>query len=139
MDKPHPVSSRILKLPNLLGTMLRSLSCMLLLLLALFCSSGESRPYEAQQSTPGADTMDNQRVLLPEAVKAGILNSLGLEGEPRPVKKASEEEMKEIFQLYRAKLNEMRRNSSQTLRETWQSTTSAVLFPATGEIPFRYL
>lgn len=136
---PHPLSSSTLK-PKLPGrlTMLRSLtlqrlaSCTLLLLASLSCS-GESRPHAAHKSTPGVDGVDSQRVLLLEAVKTGILSSLGMDREPRPTQRASEEELRRMYQLYREKLTEMRGNSSQTMKETRQSTLSTVLFPATGE------
>ncbi|XP_029309842.1 growth/differentiation factor 15 [Cottoperca gobio] len=137
MDKPYLLSCSTLK-PDLPGrlTMLRSrslhrlVSCALLLLVSL-SSSGESRPH--QISTPDVDRADSQRVLLLEAVKTGILGSLGMDREPRPTQKASEEELSKMYQLYREKVREMRGNSSQPMRETLQSTTSTVLFPATVE------
>lgn len=137
MDKPHPRSCSTLK-ANLPGrlTMLRSftlhrLVCCTLLLLVSYSSSGESRPHEAHE---GAPDVDGQRVQLLEAVKMGILSSLGMDGQPRPTQKASEEELRNMYQLYREKLREMRSNSSQMLRETWQYTMSTVLFPVTGEM-----
>ncbi|XP_059201196.1 inhibin beta C chain [Centropristis striata] len=137
MDKPHPLSNSTLK-PDLPGrlTMLRSrtlhrlIPCTLLLLVSL-SSSGESRPHEARQGTPDVDRTDSQRVLLLEAVKTGILSSLGMDEAPRPTKRASEEELRGMYQLYREKLREMRRNSSQPMTETWQSTMSTVLIPVT--------
>lgn len=112
-------------------TMLRSvhslISCMVLLLVSL-SSLGESQPHN---NTPGAERVDNQKVQLLEAVKTGILSSLGMDREPRPDHKVSHQELRKMYQLYREKLVEIRRNSSQPMRETWQST---VLFPATGEI-----
>ncbi|XP_076601835.1 transforming growth factor beta-1 proprotein [Chaetodon auriga] len=105
-------------------------SCTLLLLVSL-SSSGESRPHVAHEGAPDVWRTDSQRVLLLEAVKTGILSSLGIDKEPKPTKKASEEELRKMYQLYREKLREMRGNSSQTLRETRQSTMSTVLFPAT--------
>ncbi|XP_045907975.1 growth/differentiation factor 8 [Micropterus dolomieu] len=110
--------------------MLRSLSCTLLLLIS-FSSSGESRPQVAHEGTP--DRTDSQRVLLLEAVKTGILSSLGMDRRPRPTQKASEEELRKMYQLYREKQREIRGNSSQTVTETWQSIMSTVLFPATVE------
>lgn len=141
MDKPHPLSCSTLK-PNLPArlTMLRSLtlhqpvSFTLLLLLISFSSSGESRPHVAHKGALDVDRMDSQRVLLLEAVKTGILSSLGIDREPRPTQKASEEELRKMYKLYREKLREMRGNHSQTMTETWQSSKSTVLFPATGEI-----
>ncbi|XP_040910316.1 inhibin beta C chain [Toxotes jaculatrix] len=137
MDKPHPLSCSTLK-PNLPGrlTMLRSrtlhrlILCKLLLLVSL-SSSGESRPHVAPEGTPDADRADSQRGLVLEAVKKGILSSLGMEREPRPTKKATEQELRKMYQLYRETLREMRGNSSQPMRETWQSTFSTVLFPST--------
>ncbi|KAA8587685.1 growth/differentiation factor 8 [Etheostoma spectabile] len=139
MDKPHPLSCSTLK-PDLPGrlTMLRPrtleqlISCMLLLL-ASFSSSGESRPHVAHQGTPDVGKTDSQRVLLLEAVKTGILDSLGMDREPRLTQKASQEELAKMYQLYREKQRELRGNSSQPMRETWQSTMSTVLFPATVE------
>ncbi|KAM6919763.1 inhibin beta E chain [Lycodopsis pacificus] len=113
-------------------TLHQLLSCMLLLLVSL-SSSGESRPHEAHKGTPDADRTHSQRVLLLEAVKTGILGSLGMDREPRPTRKASEEELRRMYQLYREKVREMRGNSSQPMKETWQSTVSTVLFPATVE------
>jgi len=88
----------------------------------------------AHEGTPDADRTHSERVLLLEAVKTGILGSLGMDREPRPTRKASEEEQRRMYQLYREKVREMRGNSSQLMRKTWQSTMSTVLFPATGEI-----
>ncbi|XP_056276457.1 growth/differentiation factor 15 [Pseudoliparis swirei] len=104
-------------------------SCMLLLV--SLSSSGESRPHVAHEGTPDADRTHSERVLLLEAVKTGILGSLGMDREPRPTRKASEEEQRRMYQLYREKVREMRGNSSQLMRKTWQSTMSTVLFPAT--------
>lgn len=137
MDKPRPLLSCSTLKPDLPGrlTMLRShavhqlISCTLLLLVSL-SSLGESRPHVAHNNTPDADRMDSQKVLLLEAVKIEILSSLDVDREPRPAQKVSEQELRKMYQLYRDKLVEMRRNSSQK-RETWQST---VLFSATGEI-----
>lgn len=138
MDKPHPLMSCSTLKPDVPGrlTMLRSqavhrlISCTLLLLV-YFSSSGESRPHVAHDNTPDADRLGSQKVLLLEAVKTGILSSLGMDREPRPTRKVSEQELRKMYQLYREKLREMRGNSSQPIRETWQS---AVLHPATGEI-----
>lgn len=112
---------------------LHRLICPLLLLISL-SSSGESRPHVVHEGTSDADRRDSQRVLLLEAVKAGILRSLGMDREPGPTQKAMEQELRKMYQLYGEKLREMRGNSSQVMRETWQSTISTVLFPATGEI-----
>ncbi|XP_071348644.1 protein DVR-1 [Trachinotus anak] len=140
MDKPHSLSCSTLKLdlPGQL-TMFRShtlhrlISCTLLLLVSL-SSSGEGRShFVAHEGTPYADRMDSQKVLLLDAVKTGILSSLGLDREPRPSKKATVQELRRMQQLYREKLREMRGNSSQPTRQTRQSTTPAVLFPATVE------
>lgn len=140
MDKPHPLSCSTLT-PDLPGrlTMLRSrtlhrlISCTLLLLTSL-SSSGESRPDVAHGGTPGVDKMDSRRVLVLEAVKTGILSSLGMDREPIPTQKASEEELRKMYQLYREQLREMRGNSSRTMGETRRSPMSTVLFPATGEL-----
>lgn len=102
----------------------------MLWVLVSLSSLGECRPHIAHRNTLDADRMDNQKVQLLEAVKTGILSSLGMDREPGPAQKVSEQELRNMYQLYRDKLFEMRRNSSQPLRETWQS---AVLFPATGE------
>lgn len=73
------------------------------------------------------DEGDNQRVLVLEGVKAGILSLLGMKREPRLTHKASEEELRRMYTLYREKMREMRGNTSDTMRETM----STVLFPAT--------
>ncbi|XP_042354378.1 growth/differentiation factor 15 [Plectropomus leopardus] len=133
MDKPHPLSCSTL-IPNLPGRliMLRSHTVQRLIfctLLLLVFSSGETRPHVAQEPD-----VDGQREMLLEAVKTGILGSLGLEREPRPTQKATKEELREMYQLYREKVTETRGNSSHPMRETRQSTMSTVLLPATGEI-----
>ncbi|XP_072220619.1 uncharacterized protein gdf15 [Leuresthes tenuis] len=107
-------------------TLLRLITCTLLLLIS---TSGESQPHMAHKGTPDMDRMDEQRVLLFDAVKKGILSSLGMDGEPRPAQKASHRERMKMHQLYKEKLSEMRRNSSQPVRENWESTMSTVLFP----------
>ncbi|XP_053294854.1 protein DVR-1 [Pleuronectes platessa] len=145
MDKPHQLSCSTLT-PNLPArlTMLRPcalhrISCTLLLLLLSLSSPGESRPHVAHRGAPDMDRTDSQRALL-EAVKTGILSSLGMDREPRTTQRASGPEMREMFQLYREKLREMRGNSSRPMSETWQSTISTVLFPATVEpvkVPWR--
>nr|XP_019961971.1 PREDICTED: inhibin beta C chain-like [Paralichthys olivaceus] len=118
---------------------LYGLSYTLLLLLSL-SSPGESRPHMAHRGAPDMDRTDSQRALLLEAVKTGILSSLGMDREPRATQKASGPELREMFHLYREKLREMRGNSSQPMSETWQSTISTVLFPSTVEpvkLPWR--
>lgn len=131
MDKPGPLSYSTNK-PNLPGrltvmtshTLLRLISCMLLLLVS---TSGKRRRHVAQE--PDVARADSQRVLLLEAVKMGILSSLGMDKEPRPAQKASEEELREMYQLYREKMREMSGNSTQAMKETQESTMSTVLFP----------
>ncbi|XP_054452542.1 growth/differentiation factor 15 [Anoplopoma fimbria] len=113
-------------------TLHQPISCVLLLLVSI-SSSAESRPHVAHEATPDVDRTHSQRVLLLEAVKTGILGSLGIDREPSPTRKASEEELRRMYQLYREKVSEMRGNSSQLMKETWQSTMSTVLFPATVE------
>nr|XP_040027493.1 inhibin beta E chain [Gasterosteus aculeatus aculeatus] len=108
-------------------------SCSLLLLLVSLSGSGESRPQAARGGSPDEGRTHSQRALLLEAVKTGILGSLGMDREPRPTRKASEEELRGMYQLYREKVREMRGNSSQLMKESQQSTVSTVLFPATVE------
>lgn len=108
-------------------------SCSLLLLLVSLSGSGESRPQAARGGSPDEGRTHSQRALLLEAVKTGILGSLGMDREPRPTRKASEEELRGMYQLYREKVREMRGNSSQLMKESQQSTVSTVLFPATGK------
>ncbi|GLD72059.1 growth/differentiation factor 15 [Lates japonicus] len=143
MDKPHPLSYSTLRanLPDRV-TMLRShtprrlISCKLLLLLLLLLvslsSPGESRHHEAHEGAPDVGRTAGRKVQLLEALKAGILSSLGMDGEPRLARKATERELRRMYQLYREKLREMRGNSSHPVRETWQPSVSTVLFPATG-------
>lgn len=139
MTKPHPVSSSTLRAdrPGRL-IMLRSLEprvdsrlLLLLLLLLLLVSSGESKAHMAHEGAPG---VDSERIQLLEAVKKGILSSLGMDAEPRLTQRASEEEMRDMYRLYSDTLREMRGNSSQGVRGTRQNTTSTVLSPVTGEI-----
>ncbi|XP_068427692.1 growth/differentiation factor 15 [Clinocottus analis] len=112
-------------------TLLQLISCVLPLLASL-SSSGESRPHVAHGGAPDVDTANSQTELLLEAVKTGILGSLGLDREPtRPTRKASEEERRRMYQLYGEKVREMRGNSSQLMKETRPSIMSTVLFPAT--------
>ncbi|KAL6104354.1 gdf15 [Pungitius sinensis] len=113
-------------------TLLQLVSCSLLLLASL-SGSGESRPQVAHEGTPDEGRTHGLRALLLEAVKTGILGSLGMDREPRPTRKASDEELKRMYQLYGEKVREVRGNSSQPMKETRQSTMSTVLFPATVE------
>uniref|UniRef100_UPI0037E81794 inhibin beta C chain n=1 Tax=Semicossyphus pulcher TaxID=241346 RepID=UPI0037E81794 len=117
-------------------TLLRVSSCTLLLLLILvfLSSSGASRPHTSHEDAPEVGRADSQRVLVLEAVKTGILSSLGMEREPRLIQKASEEELRKMYRLYRETLIEMRGNSSNTIQETRESNMSTVLFPATVEL-----
>ncbi|XP_058496042.1 inhibin beta C chain [Solea solea] len=116
------------------------ISCVLLLVVCL-SSSGESWPHVAHRSTPPAgDRADNQKAQLLEAVKMGILSSLGTDREPKIKQKATDQELRKMYQLYREKLREKRRNSSLLMSETRQSTVSTLLFPATVEaakVPWR--
>ncbi|KAM9845085.1 bone morphogenetic protein 2-A [Aulostomus maculatus] len=101
------------------------------LLLVSVSSLGESRPHEAHDGTPD---LDDQRVLLVEAVKMGILNSLGMDRQPQPTRRASEQELRKMYQLYREKQIETSGNSSQLMQEIWQPSMSTVLFPAAEEL-----
>ncbi|XP_034051986.1 protein DVR-1 [Gymnodraco acuticeps] len=139
MDKPHLLSCTTFK-PDLPGTLTMLRSCTLhrlfsctLLLLVFLSSSGESHPQTAQEGSPDVRRVDSKRVLLLEAVKSGILCSLGMEREPRPTQKASEEELRKMYQIYREQIREMRGNSSLPMIGNQQSTMSTVLFPATVE------
>lgn len=80
----------------------------------------------------GATDVGSQRMKLLEAVKMMILNSLGMDEEPRLAQKASEEELRSMYQLYREKLQEIKGNSSHKMREPGHYT--AVLYPVTGEL-----
>lgn len=82
-----------------------------LLLVLLVCPAG------------GQPVVDAQRKALQEAVKAGILSSLGLEQEPRPPQKASAEELQRVYQSYWDRLREMGGNSSQALAEAEQRSS----------------
>ncbi|XP_074544720.1 growth/differentiation factor 15 [Halichoeres trimaculatus] len=96
-------------------------------LIVSLISSGESWHQAAHGGAPAEDGRDSRRVLIHEAVKMGILGSLGMEEEPRLTSKASEEELRTMYQLYRETLREMRGNSSSTMSENM----STELFPAT--------
>nr|XP_057923701.1 growth/differentiation factor 8 [Doryrhamphus excisus] len=82
-------------------------------------SSGEGWPHQAREGTLDVDT-------LVEAVKMGILNSLGMDKEPQLTQKVSDEELSRMYQLYWDKLGEMRGNSTRPVG----TTMSTVLFPA---------
>lgn len=97
-----------------------------LLLLLLLLSTGDGKPHTAPEDQPD---LSGERAHLLEAVKTGILSSLGMDEEPRVAHRASEEELREMYQLYWDKLAEMRSNSSQAEREA-----STVLSPVTGEM-----
>lgn len=125
MDRPHVKSCRIVG-RNLQGrlamlsshTAYQLAPCLLLVLLAW---PGEGQPNPA--------AMDAQRKELLEAVKAGILSSLGMEQEPSPAQKASEEELQHAYQSYWEALRAMGGNSSQTLAEAEQHSS---VHPGTG-------
>lgn len=146
MDKPHPLSCSTRK-ENLLGrlnmlsshTLHRLVSCMLLLLLTYSRTGLSHRPHEAHVAYKGTSDADIQRAQLLKAVTMGILSSLGMDEKPRPTQKASEEELRKMYQLYTEKLREMRGNSSQVMSETRRYTMSTVLFPVTGETTERNL
>ncbi|XP_007573869.2 growth/differentiation factor 15 [Poecilia formosa] len=135
MDKPIPqwwstykstLASRLTMLTSHTPALLASYT----LLLLLVPTSGGLQPDVARQGLLETGNLDDREALVLEAVKKGILGSLGLDREPKPAMKASQRELRKMFKLYREKVSEMRRNSSQSVRETWQSNTSTVLFPA---------
>lgn len=124
MDKLHVRSSstcgrnlpgRLVMLSSLLAYQLAP--CVLLVLLAW---PGESRPDTGPRSAP---VMDNQRMELLKAVKAEILSSLGMEREPSPAQKASEEELRSMYWSYWEKLREVGGNSSQIMEEAEQHSS----------------
>lgn len=134
MDKPIPqwwstykstLASRLTMLTSHTSALLASYT----LLLLLVPTSGVLQPDAARQGLLETSNVDDRGALILEAVKKGILGSLGLDKEPKPAIKASQRELRKMFKLYREKISEMRRNSSQSVRETWQSNTSTVLFP----------
>lgn len=92
--------------------------CLLLVLVA-----------EPGKGQPDPPVMDTQRKELLEAVKAGILSSLGMEQKPSPAQRASEEELQHMYQSYWETLREMGGNSSQTLAEAEQHSS---VHPGTG-------
>ncbi|XP_057713820.1 inhibin beta C chain [Corythoichthys intestinalis] len=96
------------------------LSCSLILL--SISSSGECRPRQAQELTLDVDTY---RLQLVEALKMGILNSLGMDKEPEITRKVSEQELRKMSRLYREKVRELRGNFV-------RATKSMVLYPATA-------
>ncbi|XP_076000554.1 growth/differentiation factor 8 [Genypterus blacodes] len=119
-----------------------SLHCLLYCTLPLLslCSSGDGRPHTTHAGAPNVGREDSQRALLLEAVKTGILSSLGMEREPTLTEKASDEELRKMYRLYREKMRELGGNSSLPMRETRYSAMSTVLFPATveaGEVLWR--
>lgn len=96
------------------------------LLLLLLLSTGDGKPHMAPGEEPGVSSEGAQ---LLETVKTGILSSLGMDEEPRGAHRASDDELREMYRLYRDKLTEMRGNSSKVVREA-----SSVLSPVTGEM-----
>lgn len=98
--------------------------CLLLVLLAW---PAGGRPDARSWSAPVADA---RRAKLLEAVKEGILSSLGMEREPRPARKASEEELHSAYQSYWEKLREMGENSSRVMVEEEQHSS---IHPGTSD------
>lgn len=113
MDRPRAKSCSTAgrTLPGRLATLGSPPACRLapcLLLVLLVCPA---------RGQPAVD----QELL--EAVKAGILSSLGLEEEPRPAQEASEEELRRVYRSYWEMLREMGGNSSQVLAEAEQHSS----------------
>lgn len=113
MDRPHAKSCSTTgrTLPGRLATLgslpaCRLAPCLLLVLLVF---------------PAGGQPVVDQELL--EAVKAGILSSLGLEKEPRLAQKASEEELHRVYRSYWETLREMGGNSSQALAEAEQHSS----------------
>ena len=79
---------------------------------------------------------DAARRLLLESVKAGILSSLGTERELRPAVRASDQELRRMYGLYRETLRLLRGNTSEPIREVQavRKRRLTVLFPETGEM-----
>ncbi|CAL8281321.1 unnamed protein product [Lota lota] len=109
---------------------------------ALLCCSlprpGHAWPLLAQDGATdvgGEGVGGAARLLLLESVKAGILSLLGTEREPRPAVKASDEELRRMYGLYREKLRLLRGNSSAPVREvqSFKKRRLTVLFPETVE------
>ncbi|XP_034039100.1 inhibin beta C chain-like [Thalassophryne amazonica] len=98
-------------------TSLCLLSCTLLLL--CLCSPGA-----------GQSDRDTDLSLYVEALKMGILDSLGMDAEPEPTEKVSSRELRKMYHLYWAKLRELGGNHSWPRTEPWSPTKSTVLFPA---------
>ncbi|XP_061696316.1 inhibin beta E chain [Syngnathoides biaculeatus] len=105
-------------------------SCTLLFSTLILISGLSSGECNSQQDGEPTLDVDNEKVQLVEAVKMGILNSLGMDKEPDITRKASERELRRMYRLYWEKLREMRGNSSQSMGVTM----STVLFPATGSM-----
>ncbi|XP_043988905.1 protein DVR-1 [Gambusia affinis] len=134
MDKPIPqwwstykstLASRLTMLTSHTPALLASYT----LLFLLVPNSGVLQPDAAHQGLLETSNVDDQGALILEAVKKGILGSLGLDREPKPAMKASQRELRKMFKLYRKTISEMR-ISSQSGTDTWQSNMSTVLFPA---------
>ncbi|XP_028329065.1 growth/differentiation factor 15 [Gouania willdenowi] len=102
---------------------------LLLLLLVLERASARREPLQDQGGPPDPGTMDRDRALLLEAVKMEILSSLGLDREPRPIQKASEQELKTMFHLYWDTVTDMETNTSRPVTGSGESIVSTVLFP----------
>ncbi|XP_010892835.4 univin [Esox lucius] len=93
---------------------------------------GGGLPRLARERAPLLMQEKSQRALLLAAVKSSILNSMGMEKEPSPVERASEEELRSMWRLYRETVRQLSGNASQE-GGSWQRTSraSTVLLPAT--------
>ncbi|XP_030218727.1 bone morphogenetic protein 2 [Gadus morhua] len=95
-------------------------------------------PLPAQDGAPDVGRKglgDAARRLLLESVKAGILSSLGTERELRPAVRASDQELRRMYGLYRETLRLLRGNTSEPIREVqaFRKRRLTVLFPETVE------
>lgn len=80
------------------------------IVLVCLCSLGHGHLDGAQEE---ATEINTERGLVLEALKTGILSSLGMEKPPILKQKASQQDLMKVHQLYHEKLNEMSRNLSQ--------------------------
>ncbi|KAG7487879.1 hypothetical protein MATL_G00028230 [Megalops atlanticus] len=98
--------------------------CLLCLLLSCFFGRGGCRPHLGQ----------GERTLWLEAVKKGILESLGMDGPPVSWEEPEPEQVKRMHLLYLKKLQDLHWNSSQNEENQLFKRASTVLLSAQAEL-----
>ncbi|XP_036375280.1 inhibin beta B chain-like [Megalops cyprinoides] len=98
--------------------------CLLCLLVSCFFGQGGCRPHLGQ----------GERTLWLEAVKKGILESLGMDGPPVSWEEPEPEQVKRMHLLYLKKLQDLHWNSSQNEENQHFKRASTVLLSAQAEL-----